>query len=198
MFSPEVNSPKDGIDNSHQAIHRTFYIGRFQPFHNGHLSVIQRICEQADELIIGIGSAQRSHTIVDPFTAGERVLMITRVLATQKIKKMWYVIPIEDVQRNALWVSHVRAMTPPFDAVHTSNPLVARLFLESRVKVYSPAMHERDCLSGTNIRERMMQGKEWRHLIPLEVAQVIDEIDGVSRICDLVLDDCDVAERANR
>jgi nicotinamide-nucleotide adenylyltransferase len=198
MFSPEVNSTRDEIDNSHQEIHRMFYIGRFQPFHNGHLSVIQKICEQADELIIGIGSAQRSHTIIDPFTAGERVLMITRVLAMQKIKKMWYVIPIEDIQRNALWVSHIRAMTPPFDAVYSSNPLVARLFFEAQVKVYSPTMHERDCLSGTNIRERMMQGKEWRHLIPLEVVQVIDEIDGVSRICDLMLDDSDVSKRANQ
>jgi nicotinamide-nucleotide adenylyltransferase len=197
MFSPEVNSTRDGIGNFHQ-IHRMFYIGRFQPFHNGHLSVIQKICDEADELIIGIGSAQRSHTIVDPFTAGERVLMITRVLATQKIKKMWYVIPIEDIQRNALWVSHIRAMTPPFDAVHSSNPLVTRLFYEARVKVYSPVMHERDCLSGTHIRERMVQRKEWRHLIPLEVAQVIDEVDGVSRLCDLMLDDNDVSERANR
>ena len=38
--------------------------------------VIKRLVEEVDELIIGIGSAQLSHTIDNPFTGGERVLMM--------------------------------------------------------------------------------------------------------------------------
>ena len=90
---------------------RGFYIGRFQPYHNGHHSVLKRIASLVDEIVIGVGSAQLSHTMANPFTAGERVLMITRSL--NNLECPFYVIPIEDIQRNALWVAQVRSMTPP-------------------------------------------------------------------------------------
>ncbi|HJJ33958.1 MAG TPA: adenylyltransferase/cytidyltransferase family protein, partial [Methanocorpusculum sp.] len=57
---------------------RGLYIGRFQPFHNGHKAVAEYIAEEADELIVGIGSPQISHEPQHHFTAGERILMITR------------------------------------------------------------------------------------------------------------------------
>ena len=108
---------------------RGLYVGRFQPYHNGHNSVIERIADEVDELIIGIGSAEISHDLRHPFTAGERVLMISRALKNIRIPV--YIIPLEDVKRNALWVAHVKSMTPPFDVVYTSNPLVIELFREA-------------------------------------------------------------------
>ncbi len=159
---------------------RGFYIGRFQPYHNGHQSVLEGMANEVDEIVIGVGSAQLSHELDNPFTAGERVLMITGAL--KEVVCPVYVIPIEDLQRNALWVSHVRSMTPPFDEVYTSNPLVMRLFEEAGVAVTSPAMYERDSLSGTKIRARMINGDAWQHLVPRSVVGVIEEIDGVERL----------------
>lgn len=166
---------------------RAVYIGRFQPYHNGHQSVIDRIAEENDEIIIGIGSAQFSHDPENPFTAGERLLMITRSL--RKMKCPVYVIPIEDIMRNALWVSHLKSMVPPFDTIYTGNPLVMRLFTEIGVPVCSPAMYERDTHSGTEIRRRMEKGEPWEHLVPEDVVSVIQEIKGVERIRDLGRDD---------
>jgi len=191
------NMSNVSLDAHCESIRRAFYIGRFQPFHNGHLSVIHKVCKENDELIIGIGSAQISHTPTDPFTAGERILMITRTLATSNIQKMWYVIPIEDVQRNALWISHIYAMTPPFDKVYSSNPLVTRLFMEKNMPVCSPIMHERHSLSGTEIRRRICNNEPWHDLVPAEVVQVMNEIDGAARLSDLMLDDDSISERAN-
>ncbi|MDI6720021.1 MAG: nicotinamide-nucleotide adenylyltransferase [Methanomicrobiales archaeon] len=159
---------------------RAFYIGRFQPYHNGHQSVLTQIAGMVDEIVIGVGSAQLSHELDNPFTAGERVLMITRAL--ESIACPVYVIPIQDIQRNALWVAHVRSMTPPFDAVFTGNPLVMRLFEESGVEVRSLPMYERDTHSGTSIRSRMLAGDPWEHLVPRAVVDVIREIDGVERL----------------
>jgi nicotinamide-nucleotide adenylyltransferase len=99
------------------------------------------------------------------------------------------VIPIEDIQRNALWVAHVRSMAPPFDICYSSNPLVVRLFHEAGVKVQSPAMYERETLSGTEIRRRMLQGEPWKNLVPPAVAQVLREIDGVKRLRQIARDD---------
>jgi nicotinamide-nucleotide adenylyltransferase len=166
---------------------RGFYIGRFQPYHNGHQSVLEHIADEVDEIVIGVGSAQLSHTPDNPFTAGERVLMITRSLVS--LDCPFYVIPIEDIKRNALWVAHVQSMTPPFDLCYSSNPLVVQLFKEAEVKVQSPSMYERDTHSGTEIRRRMLNNQPWKNLVPPAVADVIKEIDGVIRLRQIVQDD---------
>lgn len=166
---------------------RAFYIGRFQPYHNGHQSVLRRIAKTADEIVIGVGSAQQSHEAANPFTAGERVLMITAAL--DGLECPFYVIPIEDIKRNALWVSHIISMTPPFSTVYSSNPLVMRLFQEAGMEVRSPEMYERETHSGTEIRARMLRGDPWEHLVPQSVVDVIREIDGVGRIRQIAKDD---------
>lgn len=166
---------------------RGFYIGRFQPYHNGHQSVLEHIACEVDEIIIGIGSAQLSHLPDNPFTAGERVLMITRALSS--LGRPFYVLPIEDIQRNALWVAHVRSMTPPFDLCYSSNPLVMQLFKEEGIRVQSPEMYEREILSGTEIRRRMLKDEPWKNLVPPEVIQVLGEIDGVGRLRQISLGD---------
>jgi len=161
-------------------MNRGFYVGRFQPYHNGHQSVLERIACISDEIVIGIGSAQLSHTVINPFTAGERVLMLTRSL--KGLGCPFYVIPIEDLQRNALWVAHVHSMTPPFDTIYSSNPLVMQLFNEEGMDVRSPDMYERQTHSGTEIRRRMLNGEPWEHLVPQAVVDVIHEIQGVERL----------------
>jgi nicotinamide-nucleotide adenylyltransferase len=169
---------------------RAFYIGRFQPYHNGHQYVLEQIAKSDDEIVIGVGSAQLSHEQANPFTAGERVLMITSALKTLDLPI--YVIPIEDIKRNSLWVAHVRSMTPPFDRIYSSNPLVMRLFAEEGLSVHSPALYGRELYSGTEIRRRMLRGEPWRDLVPESVCEVIREIDGVERIREIARDDCDV------
>ncbi len=166
---------------------RGFYIGRFQPYHNGHQSVLEHIAENMDEIIIGVGSAQLSHQVDNPFTAGERVLMITRSLAS--LGCPFYVIPIEDIQRNALWAAHVRSMSPPFDICYSSNPLVVRLFSEAGINVQSPAMYDRERLNGTEIRRRMLAGEPWEKLVPDAVVQVLREIDAAERLCQISKND---------
>jgi len=168
---------------------RGFYIGRFQPYHEGHQYVLEQIAKEVDEIIIGIGSAQLSHTLDNPCTAGERVLMITRSLTS--LPCPFYVIPIEDIKRNSLWVSHVLSMTPPFDLCYSSNPLVVRLFEEAGISVKSPAMYERRTHSGTEIRRRMLDGKEWKRLVPPAVVHVLDEIGGVARLQQIARNDDD-------
>ena len=56
------------------------YIGRFQPFHKGHLSVVREALEHCDRLVIAIGSAQESRTKKNPWTFEERRKFIWRSL----------------------------------------------------------------------------------------------------------------------
>ena len=161
---------------------RAFYVGRFQPFHYGHEKLLKTISEEVDEVVIGIGSAQKSHSPTDPFTAGERIEMVLKALENFPIRH--YIIPLQDVKFNALWVSHVKAMSPKFDVVYSNNPLVIQLFTEAGIEVRRPPMHERNIYSGSAVRKLMIEGEsgKWANYVPSSVAEVIAEIEGVCRI----------------
>ena len=159
---------------------RGFYIGRFQPFHNGHRHMVEEIADDVGEIVLGIGSAGDSHTTRNPFTAGERVMMVTK--AVDDLPVTTYVVPIEDLDRNSVWVSHVQSMTPRFDVAYSNNPLVIRLFEEADVEVRQSPMFRRDVLEGTELRERIIHGRDWEDLVPDAVVDVITEVDGAERI----------------
>lgn len=57
------------------------YIGRFQPFHNGHLYMVKEAMKQCEFLIIAIGSAQESRTEKNPFSIYERYKYIRSALS---------------------------------------------------------------------------------------------------------------------
>ena len=174
---------------------RGFYIGRFQPYHNGHHTVIEEIAEEVDELVLGIGSAGDSHTDHDPFTAGERIMMITRAVREFERENdlVTYVVPIEDLNRNSVWVSHVQSMSPSFDLAYSNNPLVIRLFEEAGIEVRQSKMFDRERLEGSDIREAMIHGDSWRERVPDAVVETIEEISGIQRIRTVA--DSDVVER---
>jgi len=159
---------------------RGFYIGRFQPFHEGHHAMVERISEEVDELVVGIGSADQSHTVRNPFTAGERIMMITKTLVDLDLVS--YAVPIEDLNRNAVWVSHVQSMSPRFDVAFSNNPLVVRLFEEAGIEVRQSPMYHREEFEGAEVRERMATDGDWESLVPSAVVEVIEEIDGVDRL----------------
>jgi nicotinamide-nucleotide adenylyltransferase len=159
-------------------------IGRFQPFHIGHLEVIKTISRQCDRLIVGIGSAQLSHTFENPFTAGERHLMINRALHDEGLDN-YFLVPMVDINRYAVWVAHVQSLVPPFQDVYTNNPLTRRLFEEAGYNVRSAPLFNREVYSGSEIRKRIISGKEWEHLVPKGVAETIIEVGGDQRLRDL-------------
>ncbi len=163
---------------------RAFIIGRFQPFHKGHVEIIKKILSENEYVVIGIGSAQLSHTLMNPFTAGERYLMILNTLEQSEISN-YYIVPIEDVNSNPMWVAHVESLTPPFRRVYTNNPLVKRLFYEKNYEVLSSPMFNRNEWTGTKIRNKMINNQNWEDTVPETVYNIIRDLDGVNRLRDL-------------
>lgn len=165
---------------------RAILIGRMQPVHNGHMQVINKILQEVDEVIIGIGSAQLSHEIKDPFTAGERVVMMSQALAEENVDpSRYYIIPMQDINFNAIWASHVKMLTPPFSIVYSGNPLVKQLFSEENFEVKQPPLYSRKTLSGTEVRNRILNDGNWEELVPNATVNLIKEIKGVERIKNL-------------
>ena len=172
-------------------VDRGLYVGRFQPFHLGHLGAVKTILKEVDELVIVIGSPQYSHNLNNPFTAGERLVMIRSALAEAKVSpaKLW-IVPVPDVHLHMLWVSAVEGYTPKFHFCFSNEPLTHRLFTEAGYKVKDIPFFDRKHYMSTVVREKMMQGDEsWKELVPKSVAEFIVEIDGVNRLRDLARTD---------
>lgn len=169
---------------------RALYPGRFQPFHLGHLEAVRMILESASEVIIMIGSALQSHTLKNPFTAGERATMVKLALDEAKIDPAKYhIIPVTDLEIHGIWVSHVCSLVPKFEVVYSNEPLTRRLFIEAGFNVEVIPFYKRQICSATEIRKRMLRDKSWKTLLPKSVANYIKEIQGVQRLRDLMKTD---------
>jgi nicotinamide-nucleotide adenylyltransferase len=164
---------------------RGLMTGRFQPFHSGHLALAKQILEEFDELVIVIGSAQFNFIDKDPFTAGERMLMIHEALKEAKVDlSKCYIIPVANDENNARWIAYLRSMVPPFDVLYSGNDFVKHLALsqDSRLKVKSPKFAKKEEYNGTNIRSLILAGRQWKRLVPPAVAKVIDQVKGIERM----------------
>jgi len=169
---------------------RGLFVGRFQPFHVGHLKAVKDILEKLDELVIVVGSSQYSHRVDNPFTAGERVTMIRTALEEEGISpSRYWIVPVPDVHVHMTWVAQVLGYTPKFSVVYTNEPLTRRLFIEAGYDVKPVPFYRREVYSATEIRKRMLNGKNWEELLPSSVVKFIKEIDGVKRLRDLAKTD---------
>lgn len=165
-------------------VKRCLIIARFQPFHYGHLHVIEYCLRLYDEVIVVVGMASQSHTPENPFTAGERLEMIRRSLKWRGIdlsRIITVTLPTLEVSRTS--VHYVKLYSPSFNAVATLNPIVKSMFMEEGYEVIEPPELNRDIYRGSYIRRLMIEDRdEWRELVPPPVAAFIDEINGVKRV----------------
>jgi len=170
---------------------RGLYVGRFQPFHKGHLEAVKWILTQVAEAVIVVGSAQYSHTPENPFEAGERLTMIRKALDEVGIPRERYeVLPVPDIHTHGVWVEHIVSYVPRFDVVFANDSLTKRLFHEDgRFPVKPIPFYDREKFNATEIRKRIVQGGGWVELLPRTVVDYILEIDGVQRIQDLAKSD---------
>jgi nicotinamide-nucleotide adenylyltransferase len=167
-------------------ITRGLMIGRFQPFHNGHLCLTRQILKECSELIIVIGSAQFNYIYKDPFTAGERMLMIHEALLESLVDlKRCYIIPITNDENNSRWFAYLKSMVPPFNSLYSGNILVTNLTSSSshkEIRIIEPRYERKMEYNGTSIRRKIANGEKWKKFVPASVYRIIERIDGVYRI----------------
>lgn len=158
-------------------------VGRFQPFHLGHLAAVKFALTKVDLLFIAVGSAQKSHEPDNPFTASERITMIKSALEEEAIDcRRWLLIPVPDTRVHSVWVDHVMTLVPRFDVVFSNDKLTLRLFRERATKVVEVPYLRREMYSATQIRAEMLRGNAWQKKVPQAVARIIGELRGVERL----------------
>ena len=158
---------------------RALFIGRFQPFHNAHLLDIKKILKETDEVIIAIGSSQEKNTADNPFSYNERKEMIADVLRKNNLKNC-KIFPVPDLYNDKKWVEYIRKNLPKYDFVYSGNFWTLKCFkkFDSSVKKIKLIKG----ISSTIIREMMIKNKNWKKLVPKEIADYILRIKGVERV----------------
>ena len=60
------------------------YVGRFQPLHVGHTSIISKMFDECEVVIVAVGSAQESGTVRNPFDFATRSRWIAETFSGRK------------------------------------------------------------------------------------------------------------------
>ena len=161
-----------------------FLIGRFQPFHLGHLEAIKFALSNVEHLHIGIGSSNKSHEKRNPFTADERKKMILSSM-DEKILKNVSLHYIPDVDDHSKWTHLVDEIIPEYDLVFSNDNFTHELYGKRGKSIISVDLKSRSNLSGTNIRNLILTDQNWKEFVPIGTMNVLTEINAKKRLEDL-------------
>jgi len=159
------------------------FVGRFQPFHNGHLYSLEKCLELADKVIIAVGSSQESGTENNPWSYETRKRMIEGVLREPTLRgQSSQVVAIPDVFNDQKWGDLILGILSklgykPDEVVGVgNNDWTNRILKVIGVAVHESGLYKRDELEGIKIRSLLEQGDEtWRDRVPDEVVKYIME-----------------------
>ncbi len=160
---------------------RALWVGRFQPFHRGHLAVLKQLLSEYHEVIVAIGSAENPMTFNNPFSIPERIEMVRACLSKSQLARV-IIIPVRDIHDHSKWVSHLKSYVPEFNVVYSNNELVATLFSRHKIKVRQFDLLKRERYQGIVIREKMVNGENWAPEVPVSVVKFIKSISGQARV----------------
>lgn len=159
------------------------FIGKFQPFHKGHLAAIKWILKREYKIFIIIGSTQKSSAKNSIFSFKERKEMIKKTLFKEKIKN-FKIFGVPDFSNDVAWAKAVLKITKlklKEAIVFTKNSWTKKCFKKFGMKV-KPHPLFFNKLSATQIREKVRQSLRWENLVPKEVFNYLKEINGIERI----------------
>lgn len=140
-------------------------IGRFQPFHLGHLGALHFALSKVDKLWIGLGSSNKPLQKNNPFSAEERKEMILSSI-DESIQQKIQIYFIPDLENHIKWIELIDALIPKFDIIFTNDELTRHLYSKRDVEVLPIPFVKRDILSGTNIRNMIISDQKWEDLVP--------------------------------
>ena len=134
---------------------KSYVIGRFQPFHKGHLYLIKEALKNSDKAIIGIGSAN----ILDkdnPYNLSERLKVLNKILKEEKLEHLIEsIVTIDDTPSDDEWLTLALNKVEGVDLIVGNNDWVNGLFKNSGYKVLRVPYYKRHIYQGSKIRERL-------------------------------------------
>lgn len=182
---PVPKQPKKTPANKKSAL----LIGRFQPLHLGHISVLKDALQKFDSVLICIGSSNKFRTLENPFTVGERHAMFKHTLDELGVSPSSYrVIPIPDFGDDKKWLQHLLKTCPNFETVISGNQKVREIFQQDRTKkVLKPQKKYR--ISSTEVREAIIKNQTLDKYTSKAVISFLNKIGATPRIMTEILNE---------
>ena len=159
-------------------------IGRFQPFHLGHLDAVLFGLSRTENLFIGIGSSNKSNENRNPFSAKERREMITSSIEPSMADRI-KIFDIPDVGDHEKWAFEIDKIVPKYDVVFTNDEFTQTLFEKREMNVVPVVLKDREKFSGTNVRQLITDDKNWQDLVPDGTSKILNGINIHERLKDL-------------
>ncbi|MBT8173072.1 MAG: nicotinamide-nucleotide adenylyltransferase [Nitrosopumilus sp.] len=159
-------------------------IGRFQPFHLGHLEALQFASSKVDKLWVGLGSSNKPVDKDNPFTAEQRKEMIlSSIDDAMKEKISIYFIP--DFDNHIKWIENIDTIVPKFDIIFSNDDLTKHLYSKRNIQVLQIPFLNRKSLSGTNIRDLIVRDQKWNNLVPDGTRNFLEKINAAEHLKNL-------------
>ena len=156
------------------------FIGRFQPFHLGHLSVIEDIASSGfNRVVIGLGSSQYSGTDQNPLTAEQREELIhASIQNTSSLNVEYAIVRIPDIHDDRMWVDHVHTTVAKsgyeFSSIYTGNHNTSTLFSSSPVEIVPVQFIIQ--ISATEIRQMAKsQDESWKRYVHSSIIELVEK-----------------------
>ena len=159
-------------------------IGRFQPFHLGHLDAVLFGLSRTENVFIGIGSSNKSNERRNPFSAEERREMIISSIEPSMADRL-KIFDIPDVGDHEKWTFEIDKIVPKYDIIFTNDEFTKTLFEKREMNVVPVVLKDRGKFSGTNIRELIADDKNWQDLVPQGTQKVLDNLNAKGRLKNL-------------
>ncbi|MFH0979888.1 MAG: pantetheine-phosphate adenylyltransferase [Candidatus Roizmanbacteria bacterium] len=141
-------------------------IGRFQPFHKGHLYLVKKTLEKADKLVFGIGSTS-IYDENNPLDYETRRKIIKAVAYKEKIEdRVIKIIPLEDFFNDKKWLNNVKKQVGDFDLVVGNNEWTNKIMEKAGYHVKRFPYYKRYLYEGWRIRKLSKEGKKWEERVP--------------------------------
>ncbi len=153
-------------------------IGRFQPFHKGHIFLFKKALERVDKLIVGIGSPDT----VDHenfFSFSKRKMMLEKVANMEGwIKRIIAILPITDyLEDDQLWLQKTLETVKKissFDVFIGNDPWTSGIFEKNGYKVMRCGFFKRYLYEGAKIRRLILKGENWKDRVPKYLVEDIE------------------------
>ena len=130
------------------------FIGRFQPFHRGHLDALKQILEANDLVKIFIGSSNIQRTKDNPLSYEERKRYIKNVLPFSN----YTLSALPDDLSDDVWAENLKNIAEPFDTAY----IMSSDHTEKVMKNYDIPVKKLQCnidINATALRE-MIRNKD--------------------------------------
>jgi nicotinamide-nucleotide adenylyltransferase len=140
-------------------------IGRFQPFHLGHLEALRFALSKVDKLWVGLGSSNKPVEKNNPFTAQQRKEMVLSSIDDSMNEKISiYFVP--DVDNHIRWIEKIDTIVPKFDIIFSNDDLTKHLYSKRNIQILGIPFLNRESLSGTHIRNLIVNDQRWEDFVP--------------------------------